>query len=471
MKKVILFGASALGKIAYNKLHKDYSILYFVDNNPQLAGKELFQIPIISAAQMMEIYSEDIAVIVCSYRYFEIGNQLIELGIKEHYVMIDGFLYHTDLDETMIPVELNEMTYYRKEKNEKNILYVQNTACIRTHKLAYIMKANGYKVFLLYICNPPESSNAEFADTYDGVYTFFTHDAFINFVNNSDFDIIHSSNEPDLWTTLLLMTNKHIICDTHDMMSLRKPEFVATLTHEYIANVYSDGNMYTAASMVNIARKKYGLKDKEIYTIENSVLEEAELIKQPKLSSLDGEIHCVYEGSIIGKEIMHHRYFEKMWEAIAACGIHIHYYSSAECKDYRHLAESRYFHYEGNLGTKKLISEMTKYDCGLAMFQVNNLNRLFLSSTTSNKIYEYISAGLPVLVADVPSHVEFVEKYHVGKKLDFEKDIKEQIMEVSKIQVEDKFLTRHGLTMMSKGRELVDFYERVKEKEIVRKRL
>lgn len=469
MRKVMLFGAATAGKDAFYKLKNYCEILYFVDNNSKLHGKQFLNVPIISADQMMKLYTEDIDIIVCSYgRSLEIGAQLIELGIRGYYVIIDGFLYYSSLEEVMVPKEFLPQPYYRKEKGEKNILFVQNIACIRTHKLASVMHANGYKVFLLYTFLPPEVSNAEFADVYDGIYTFFSQKALVEFVENSDFDIVHSSNEPDILTNLLLLTKKHIVYDTHDMMSIRRHENIYNLTYEYIANVASDGNMCTAESLIEIAQKKYGLKDKEFFAIENTVFDEENIIRLEKLSSVDGEIHCVYEGGIVGYNVLHHRYFEKMWKKILDCGIHIHYYATSDCGYYQELEGNKYLHYEGNLGTKKLIPEMTKYDCGLAMFNVTNLNRIYLSATTSNKIYEYISAGLPVLVADVPSHVAFVEKYHVGKKLDFEKNIKEQIMDVCKIEIEEKFLTKNKLTMMSKSQELIAFYEKVKKRKIVR---
>lgn len=469
MKKVMIFGAADLGKNALYKLRKYCEVICFVDNNPRLHGTDVEGIPVISAEQMMESYTDDIYIIVCARKSLEIGSQLMDLGVKGYYVMTDGFLYYSSREEAAIPVEICDWPYYRREKDEKNILFVQNMACIRTHKLATVMHANGYKVFLLYTSLPPETSNKEFIDVYDGIYTFFSQIALVDFVENSDFDIVHSSNEPDILTNLLLLTNKHIVFDSHDMMSIRRHESIQNLTFEYVANKISDGNMYTEPSLIDIARKKYGLEGKELFAIENTVLYEEDVTKLEKLSSKDGEIHCVYEGSITRGDVLSHRYFEEMWEKILNCGIHIHYYSTSDCGYYQKIAGNPYLHYEGNLGTKKLISEMTKYDCGLAMFNVNTLNRIYLSATTSNKIYEYISAGLPVLVADVPTHVAFVEKYHVGKKLDFDGDIMKQIQDVCQIEIEDKFLTKNKLTMMSKSDALIDFYERVKKGQIIRR--
>lgn len=472
MKKVMIFGAADLGMYALCKLRKFCEILYFVDNNPRLHGTKIQGITVISAERMMEIYNEDIYIIVCSYRSLEIGAQLMGLGVEGYYVMTDGFLYYNSRTESAIPAEICRQPYYRKEKGEKTILFVQSSVCIRTHKLASVMHESGYRVFLLYTFLPPEGSNAEFIDAYDGIYTFFTHDALVDFVEKSDFDIIHSSNEPDLLTNLLFLTSKHVVFDTHDMMSIRRHENIYNLTCEYMASVASDGNMYTQESIIDMARKKYGLEGKELFVIENTVFDECDMPRREKLSSIDGEIHCVYEGGIVGYDVPHHllqhRFFENMWKKILDCGIHIHYYS-ADVGCYPEIEGNKYLHYEGNLGTKKLIPEMAKYDCGLAMFNVTDLNRLYLSSTTSNKIYEYISAGLPVLVADVPSHVAFVEKYNVGKRLDFEKDVREQIVNVCKIEIEEKFLTKNKLTMMSRSSELIGFYERVMKRKIIRK--
>lgn len=50
----------------------------------------------------------------------------------------------------------------------------------------------------------------------------------IGFVNKSDFYLVYYSNTPDSLTNLLLLTNKKIVHDTHDM---------GAFTLEYITNV------------------------------------------------------------------------------------------------------------------------------------------------------------------------------------------------------------------------------------------
>lgn len=466
MKKIIIFGAGCYGRNAYFKMKDQYEILYFVDNNILLDGTELFGIPVISGTKLKEVYFQDMEVIICVKNYSEISSQLNQIGIRDYYILLGGFLYHSSPSEAVVPYELNHYAYIQKERNEKNILFVQDMTCIRTNKLAAVMKSEGYKVYLLYTMAPPESNNEYLPDVYDSVFTFYTAAGIIDFVENSSFDIVHSSNEPDVLTNLLLRTGKPIVFDTHDMMSIRKPESIENLTLEYIANTYSDGNMYTSQGIAEIARKKYRLENKEILSLENMILD-CEVISNPhkKLSSIDGKLHCIYEGGVAEGNRWHHRFFEDIWKKITDLGIHIHFYSQSDYEYCRELeSKSPYIHYEGNMELKKLLREMTKYDCGLAISNVNAQNKTFLETSSPNKIYEYLNAGIPVAVGDIQSHVDFVRKYGVGEKVDLNGDIKKQIDLISRITIEENFLTNNKLTMMSRSQEIVDFYERVKKR-------
>lgn len=471
MKKIILFGAGNYGDKAYCKLKRQGKIAYYVDNNPNLHGTSLHDIPIISSRELEMIYDAALYdIIICTKKYHEIIDQLCGIGINEYYIMLGGSLYSYDAEGILTPAYIKCTPYIKKEATEKNILFVQRRACIRTHKVAAMMKKNGYKVFLLQEIPESGANYLDFEGMYDDIYTIYSWGGLIDFVENSDFDIVHSSNEPDILTNILLLTKKHIVFDTHDMMSLRKPESKEIVALEYIANTASDGNIYTSDAVVEIARKKFNLSDKEVIAWENTVLEQEEIVSEyAKLSNIDGEIHCVYEGGIVGSDRMSHRFFEDIWGKIADCGIHIHYYSPSNyeyCKELE--GKSKYFHFEGNLGSKKLIQEMTKYDCGLLLLNVNEQNKVFLETASPNKLYEYLNAMLPVIVNNITPLTNFVEKYGVGKKLDMEGNIKEQIVNISKIKIDRDFLTKNKLTMMSRSQELVDFYERVKKRKVRR---
>lgn len=470
MRNCIIFGSGFYGKGAYYKLKRYYNILYYVDSNDSLHGMKLYDIDIISVEEMATVFDRVTTdIIICSQAYFTIANQLLDLQINEYYVMLEGFLYHTDDLEVMMPVSLHREEYYKKSPGEKNMLFVQNTACIRTHKIATVMRNRGYKVFLLYTIAPPERNNADFADVYTKVFTAFTAKQMIDFVNGSDFDVVHSSNEPDSLTNLLLLTNKKIVFDTHDMMSLCGYSRLETLTLEYLANTKSEGVMYTSDGVAEIAEKKFNLSNEKIFSLENVILEQLAVDKRhEKLSMQDHKVHCVYEGGVVGSDPLYLRYFENIWKKITDCGIHIHFYSPSDEVYCSNLAQtSEFLHFEGNMGSKELINEMTKYDCGLAVFNVNDGNRVFLETGTANKVYEYLNAGLPVVVGNIKSYIRFVEKYGVGKYLDLDGNISQQISEICKIKIADDFLEKNGLTMDAKGDDLEAFYQKVMGEEAI----
>ena len=265
MKKIILFGTELYGQSAYYKMKSQFEIVYFVQDNPISDKKELFGIPIISSTQLKEIYTSGTDIIVCKKNYFQVSTQLIEMGITDYYVMMEGFLYHNSTNETMVPVELNKYSYFRKERDEKNILYVQNaTICKVIQKTAAMMRKQGYKVYLLYTMLPLESCNGNFASIYNGIYTFYTADGIIDFIENSDFDIIHSSDASDILANIVLGSSKHVVYDTHDTRSQQGCGAVENLILKYIATTQSDGNIYSSRDIAEIAGKKYGLEGKEI---------------------------------------------------------------------------------------------------------------------------------------------------------------------------------------------------------------
>lgn len=471
---MVLFGAGFYGDAAYYKLKNFVDILYYVDNSVEKAGKYLHGVEVITIEKLQKVIEEqEIEIIISSQYHAEIAKQLYGIGIKSYYVILGGLLFYTNETNKMVPVELSEIQFYKKERvEEKNILFVQDTACIRTHKIASLMKDSGYKVFLLYTMAPPESNNASFSSVYDKVYTFYTYKALIDFVEKSQFDIIHCSNAPDMLACLLLNTTKHIVFDTHDMNSIWGHDSLENLTFEFMANTLSDGNMYTSQGVIEIAKEKYGLEDREILCLENMILDQEEIdAPYEKLSSKDNEIHCVYEGGINGKDKDSDRFFEPLWKKITDSGIHIHFYSQSDplyCKNLE--KKSKYLHYEGNMGSKELIREMTKYDCGLALFQVHENNRSFIETGTANKIYEYINSQIPIVVGGLRGYSDFVEKHKIGISLDYKKDIKEQIKNACQIKISSNFLKKNNLTMKSRISEILAFYERVMQRKIYRQK-
>ena len=465
-RKIIIFGYGYYGKCAYEVLKDRYEVLAFVDNNHSYHGKIHDGKEVLGASILTKIDLSTTDIIICSKYYYQIAEQLINIGVIDYYVMLEGMLYHSNQHETMIPVEISNENCYKRTNDRKNIVFAQNAVCIRTNRLAQIMKELGYTVHLLYTLAPISDAYSEYKKVYDYQWYFSSVDGIRKFVESSDFDIVHCSNEPDILANILRKTNKPVVFDTHDMQSIRSNVGIDTLVLEYLANTKSNGNIYASQNVEIIASAKYGLQNMPLYSIDNLVMDEV-VIEKPyeKISKVDGAIHCVYEGGVVGENKEHHRYFDDMWKKITAAGIHIHFYSQSELCDCKRLESlSELIHYEGNAGGEKLILEMTKYDCGLALFNSNYGNRLHLESTSINKVYEYINAGLPIVSSGIASLSNMVTKYKVGDEIDYDADIKKQIEDISKIKIEKGFLTNNKLTIRSHADEIMSFYEKVIER-------
>ena len=464
MKSCIIFGAGEMGRKAYIKLSNFFDIQYYSDNDKTKHGKFLNNKEIISPEKAVELsLKENIQLVICSGYYIDIIISLKEKGINDFIVVLDGYIYNYDIDDgVLIDYECEKPKPYLKESiDEKNILFVQNHPCIRTNKIAKIIKEYGYKVFLMYVDTPSVDGSYTYKEIYSDVFTFTSLDAMLNFVNESEFDLIHSSNEPDDLTVLLLNSNKKIVYDCHDMESIRGSDNSSKMTLEYIACTQSDGVMYTSQGVNDIAYKKYH-RTNNILVLENMIYEPFILDKKKeKLSNKDGEIHCVFEGGIITNNINSHRYMNSMWQKFAEQKIHIHFYSTSNINSCLELDNiSEYIHYEGKLPLNELISEMTKYDCGLALFNVTERNKAYLKSDSFNKMYEYINSQLPI-VTNMEYQFFNCDIEEVSFLLDFDKDIRKQIITACNIKVPEDYLEKHDLIMKARGPELFDFYNKI----------
>jgi len=55
--------------------------------------------------------------------------------------------------------------------------------------------------------------------------------------------------------------------------------------------------------------------------------------------------------------------------------------------------------FAGELKGQSLITELKKIDVGLALYNLNRVNK----GTTSNKLWQYLAMGKPVVVSNLPN--------------------------------------------------------------------
>jgi len=461
MKECIIFGAGSFGRKGYYKLHECFHILAYTDNNSNVWGTSINGINIIAPSDIPK--NENIAVIICSTYYQEIRNQLGTLGVKNiWYINPQNFLLQK-CDE-------NAYDIYDSKKKLRKVLFVQVAQCIRTYRSAKILSEQGIEVDFAFLDKHPLLDQAFTDLPYGKIIPINSLKEFLEFVNKSDYDIIHCSNEPDYLTALLIQfSNKKIIHDTHDMVSLKRECSMDELVNEYVANVKADGNLYVTDEYANIARNKFGVDSDKIMVIPNLPLKEFLFAdKIEKRSLADGQIHCVYEGSITREHKKSHRFLEPIFLKIAESHIHVHIYLPSTCnflveEGYMERLEQMnpYIHFEGCLEPKRLISELTQYDIGLAMYNVTERNKAHLANGSATKFYDYLAAKLPIAVADIDTHRKFVEENCVGKVIDLQDNILKQLEEVSSIKISDNILEEKKMYCDLYADVLIEFYEKI----------
>lgn len=455
MKKGIIFGCGQIGLAAYYKLCSDYTIIAWTDNNQKLWGHRKEGISILAPSEALRLVNEDVTLFVAVLKSKDVVNQIISCGVT-NYRIWDGFFFDNEIKPCEI-IKVSENNQY----NPKKVLFVQNTACVRTHKIAAGLRRLGCKVYLAYSMVPPQKTNPEYKDIYEDIIPILSPEYLCDLVKMNSFDYIHSSNEPDYLTAVLINSSKPVIHDCHDLSSAYMEMSAKKLSMEYFVYTKSAGVIFTSEEIRCNAIRQYGLLPDQSFVLKNYISEDLSPSHyMDKLSDKDGKIHCVYEGGIISNDKNSHRYLHDIFNKIADADIQVHFYSQADPTYCRSLEKNPNIHYEGNKTSKELSVEMTKYDLGICILNVTDQNKLYLEAASPNKISEYINAGIPVAVGDIDSQRSFVEDYGFGMQVSLEKDILNQFQIIKKIKIEKNALGLRGLTMESQIGGLLDFYEK-----------
>jgi glycosyltransferase involved in cell wall biosynthesis len=223
---------------------------------------------------------------------------------------------------------------------------------------------------------------------------------------------------------------------------------------EKIANEESHGRIYITKGVQDYLRTQYSVDSGSEIIFNNYVPKDSIPQKlETKLSSIDGETHIAYAGTITSQTEGHHYDLRGIFKEIADHQFHIHIYASREDEVYERLArESKYIHYHGHLDPRLLMKELTRYDYGWAGFN-DAKNKVHLDVCLPNKTFEYISCGLPVLSYHHKTLTEFIEGNRVGYILN---NIGE-LEECESIR-ENVLKNRYSFTVENNIERLSDFY-------------
>src|SRR3989338_1666685 len=169
------------------------------------------------------------------------------------------------------------------------------------------------------------------------------------------------------------------------------------------------------------------IKDKPHYLfrefLDKNLVQECD--RNIKLSKKDGKIHLVYVGGLYLKTLPSIESFWDFYPKITAQKIHLHIYSKQPEEIVKKLEEierrDSYFHYEGFMEHDALIKDIPKYDYGIHLFGGGMLKKVDLNVAFSNKNYDYLSAGLPIIVSNnLEATNEFVTNNKIGFSIEYE---------------------------------------------------
>lgn len=315
-----------------------------------------------------------------------------------------------------IPLVIDE----QEPRRPLNILFLQDSPCIRNYKYADALHRRGHKVTLAYI----DHRLSERYNLDEGVYEDVVHvtdfKSFWNFAES--FDLIHSHNEPDLYTVLAIGSTVPVIHDTHDLISLRpETRTYRTQVLESLANTLSVGRITVSPFLLQQLDDRYGASYETV--IYNYALpDEAQCEPFEKLSRVDNKVHIVYQGGLV----LGHSYRDpsELFISLSKHNYQIHIYPSHYSEKVRKLFSSHpNIHYNRPVSPTQLVRELARYDVGIIPFRVTDQTREILNASLGNKLFEYLAAGLPVLTPDLVSYERFFQEHGWGVTYKDTKDL------------------------------------------------
>jgi len=290
--------------------------------------------------------------------------------------------------------------------------------------------------------------------------------------------IVHSHNAPDTFTIKAIdAADVPVIHDVHEVLSVHNSGFFEGDNKEDRERYYweerkaceeSDGQIFATGGIKEYAQKQYNFNIQKSIVLHNYVSSLAMPKRfKKKLSANDGEIHIVYIGCVTSVVQGSHYDLRNIFKEISNHKLHVHIYPTKNSitksnKSYQKLAASNpYIHYHPSLSYKKLLYEITKYDFGWAGYN-NSVNSQHLNIAIQNKIFDYISSGLPVIAFPYTTLQRFLERYGVGLIIESINDLPQLLKETDVSSLRTRTVNaRNQLTFEHNIPKLLDFYTKM----------
>ena len=288
-----------------------------------------------------------------------------------------------------------------------DILFVQESPCLRSFKLAVALREKNHKVSMAFTKDRLSRALPGLSDNT------FDHNIQLGGFKDlwdilPDYDVVHCHNPPDHYSVLALGAETPIVHDCHDLLSLRS-EMDPLL--EGTANRGANARVYCSPQQMAEALDLYGADPDFSIVFPNYTLKQWLPLSRPsKLSKQDHEIHLVHIGGISPEtETL------SLLRDLADREIHIHHYPSSGTDACEEAARrSARLHCHPWITPDKLAAELPRYDFGLILPPDKAQNRRYSDTFLPHCLFEYIAADLPVASAELAAVTEYLRQYQAG---------------------------------------------------------
>lgn len=350
---------------------------------------------------------------------------------------------------------------------ELNVLFVQDSSpCIRNIKYAEALQQHGVNVHLLHRNNSPDQAYGRGNNFYASITRFRSRLFFLRtlarLLRERRIDLIHYHNQPDRLGARIIKARLGLpfVFDCHDFMSFKHNLNKREKEAERCCNEDSDALIYPAAEYLNEAMHYYRMASRRLvfgnYYPASLLLNPRDFL--PKLSDRDGKLHLVYQGRLAEKR-SDHRYLVEALRAFDSDKFVVHVYPSNR-KEFTEYREIKSVVMHDKLPYAGLIQAISAMDYGLVVFQDSIARKLpAVRYAFGNKTFDYLCAGLPVVVQDSLAEVRsFVEQQKVGWLLSGLADLPQRDSDAYRVLAARVLAVRENYSMEARIGQVLELY-------------
>ncbi len=338
-------------------------------------------------------------------------------------------------------------------------VHITKHGCIRAHKMGWTLANHGYETHFV----AQQISQAHTGSPYTSVQIFDDMMGHPNYPSvrqlqhsikllEPNVDVFHVHNEPNwLFRAVKDVTDKPVIFDIHDWTSLRKvmePDPI-DLKEEKYALDNADG--FCVPSMGYLKRIR-AITDKPTALVYSMV---PSALFPRKIEG--GQPGMVYEGGLKGKNDLAYNYEYRNWakfcqEVAKHSDVYLYTANGGEdLSDYENPRIKPFLPLSYNI----LLQTMSKHSVGLVGSPIPLQD---FEDAMPNKLFEYVSAGIPVIIVNAPEAARFAEANGLGVGIQDVSEVKQAIDSLKDHKIAQD---RWGYTMESQIPKLMSLYQEV----------